>query len=285
MLKSGNDCAVALAEYVSSSVDNFVDKMNEKAEELGLKDTHFVTVNGLDADEHYTTAVELAKMADYALKNETFKRIVGTKSYTVTIDGRSKAINNTNELLGKLGGVYGVKTGFTNGANRCLVTAIKRDNLDVICVVLGADTKNNRTRDSINAIEYVFSNYKEVNIEDKIEEAYEEWSKENTIQVIKGTEKYIETEIEDYGIKEIPIFNQYIENISVDIETLKILNSPISKGTKIGEIKLKVNNETRVMANIIASKDVKKKNEKDYFYEMLSNLTNYFEKAIKQSSY
>ena len=145
MLCSGNDSAVALAEYVGGSVEGFAELMNKKAEELGLKNTHFVTPHGLDQEEHYTTAYELAILADYGLNIDKFKEIVGTKSYTVTINGYSKTLNNTNELLGNLNGVYGVKTGFTNGANRCLVTSIKRDNLDVICVVLGADTKNYRT--------------------------------------------------------------------------------------------------------------------------------------------
>ena len=160
MLESGNDCAIALGEYVGNTVENFIRMMNEKSKQLGLNNTHFVTVNGLDADDHYTTAVELAKLTDYALKNEKLKNIVGTKNYTVTINGYGKAIDNTNELLGYLDGVYGVKTGFTNGANRCLVTSIKRGNMDIISVVLGADTKRDRTKDSIEIIEYAYANYK-----------------------------------------------------------------------------------------------------------------------------
>lgn len=285
MLKSGNDCAIALAEYVCESVDNFVDKMNEKAKNLGLKQTHFVTVNGLDEEEHYTTAVELAKMTNYALNNDEFRKIVGTTSYMVTINGYGKTIGNTNELLGNLNGVYGVKTGFTNGANRCLVTSIKRNDMDIICVVLGADTKKDRTKDSIKIIEYAFSNYKIVNIENKIEEAFEEWKNKNNIQIIKGVDKYVETEIEEYKNKKIPIYNQYMDDIEVKIDNLKILSSPLRKGEKIGEIKLKVNNKTRVTANIISKKEVKKKKENDYIFEILCNFNRYFEKIIKQSKF
>lgn len=115
--------------------------MNEKASSLGLSNTHFITPHGLDSDEHYTTAYELALLTNYALKNDIFAKIVGTQNYTVTINGYPKALKNTNELLGNLNGVYGVKTGFTNGANRCLVTSCKRNGMDIICVVLGADTK------------------------------------------------------------------------------------------------------------------------------------------------
>lgn len=85
---------------------------------------------------HYTTAYELAVLSDYALQNSTFLNIVGTKTYTITLNGYPKTLNNTNELLGNLNGVYGIKTGFTNGANRCLVTACKRGDMDIICVVL-----------------------------------------------------------------------------------------------------------------------------------------------------
>lgn len=120
--------------------------MNKKANELGLKSTHFITPHGLDETEHYTTAYELAKITDYALKNKKFAQIVNTKTTTININGASKTINNTNELLGNLNGVDGVKTGFTNNAGRCLVTSTSRNGHRIICVVLGADTKKTRTR-------------------------------------------------------------------------------------------------------------------------------------------
>ncbi len=120
--------------------------MNKKAQELGLKNTHFVTPHGLDQDEHYTTACELAIITDYALNNSKFAQIVNTKQTTIHINGNSKEISNTNELLGNLNGVDGVKTGFTNNAGRCLVTSTTRNGHRIICVVLGADTKKIRTR-------------------------------------------------------------------------------------------------------------------------------------------
>ena len=136
LLCSGNDAAVALSEETAGSVQSFSELMNEKAKELGLSNSHFESPHGLDSDEHYTTAYELAILSDYALKNSTFLKMVGTKNYTITINGYPKNLSNTNELLGNLDGVYGIKTGFTNGANRCLVTACKRNNMDIICVVL-----------------------------------------------------------------------------------------------------------------------------------------------------
>ena len=167
MLRSGNDAAVALAEVCAGSIVDFSNLMNKKANELGLVNTHFESPHGLDSDGHYTTAYELALLSDYALKNKTFLQIVGTYNYTISINGYPKSLTNTNELLGNLNGVYGIKTGFTNGANRCLVTACKRNDMDIICVVLGCDTKKFRTSDSIKLIEYTFSNFEYVNIQEK----------------------------------------------------------------------------------------------------------------------
>lgn len=136
LLCSGNDAAVALAETAGGDISSFSQMMNSKAKELGLRNTNFESPHGLDSDKHYTTAYELAILSDYALKNKIFSQIVGTKNYTVTINGYPKTLSNTNELLGNLNGVYGIKTGFTNGANRCLVTSCKRNEMDIICVVL-----------------------------------------------------------------------------------------------------------------------------------------------------
>ena len=242
MLCSGNDAAVALAEYVAGSISEFANLMNEKAKEIGLENTHFVTPHGLDEEEHYTTAYELAKLADYALNIEKFANIVKTKTYTITINGNTKQLNNTNELLGNLNGVYGVKTGFTNGANRCLVTAIKRDNLDVICVVLGADTKKYRTQDSIKLIEYAFKNYEIVDLDSIIEKEFIEWKKENlqAVEIIKGKEDYANLIINLHDKNSYPVNKEEIKDINVEIQTEKILNAPVYKNQVIGKLTLKI---------------------------------------------
>ena len=175
MLRSGNDCAIALAEHIAGSVENFSVLMNEKAKELGLSNTNFVTPHGLDDANHYTTAYELGILTDYALKNEQFKSIVSTKSCTISFNGAPRTISNTNELLGNLNGVYGVKTGFTFEAGRCLVSACKRDDLDIIVVVLGANTKSIRTRDSSSLIKYIFNTYSYVNVSSTINNSFNEY--------------------------------------------------------------------------------------------------------------
>ena len=193
-----------MAECIGGNIEGFAEMMNAKAQELGLNSTHFITPHGLDMPEHYTTAFELAKMADYALNIEKFANIVNTKSITISINDRSKTLTNTNELLGNLYGVNGVKTGFTNGANRCLVTSVNRDGMSIITVVLGADTKKDRTNDSIKLIEYAYSNYEIYNLEDIINEKYNEWKQinENRIEVIKGkkeNENEIKQDVQVHG--------------------------------------------------------------------------------------
>ena len=159
MLCSGNDAAVQIAISTAGSVENFAELMNKKASQLGLKNSHFITPHGLDREGHYTTALELAIITDYALQNPKIAEVVTTKQYTVTINGYSKTLSNTNELLGYLDGVNGVKTGYTSKAGRCLVTSVSRNDFEIITVVLGADTKKIRTQDSIKLIEYAYKEY------------------------------------------------------------------------------------------------------------------------------
>lgn len=276
MLCSGNDAAVALAEYVAGSINNFSELMNNKALELGLTNTHFITPHGLDADEHYTTAYELAILSNYALKNETFAKIVGTKEYTITINNNVKTIRNTNELLGNLNGVYGIKTGFTNGANRCLVTACKRGDMDIICVVLGADTKKFRSTDSIKLMEYAFSHFEYVDINNIINTYFENWKKEHldTFSVYKGLYDYISLTYNPPSYSNIPIKNDMLDKFNIIINCNTNLNAPISKGTIIGNITLLSGETTIYSFNISVDCDIKKKNINDYLVLFYSNFRN-----------
>ncbi len=207
--------------------------MNKKAEELKLKDTHFVTPHGLDEDEHYTTAYELAKIADYALNIEEIAKIVKTKVYTININGYSKNIKNTNELLGYLEGVYGVKTGFTNGANRCLVTSVKRGEMNVICVVLGADTKKDRTQDSIKLIEYSFSNYQMVDLKFMIEDEFDTLVDKAKFSIVKGINNNLTIDLEEFDITLYPVHKEDIKDIKIETELRENLIAPVYKNDKI----------------------------------------------------
>jgi D-alanyl-D-alanine carboxypeptidase len=139
MLRSANDAAAAIAYEISGSIEAFADKMNEKAESLGLTDTHFTNPHGLDDKEHYTTARELAIITGEALKNDTFLQIVSTKKQIITnSDGESRLLINHNKLLNMYENTIGVKTGFTKKSGRCLVGAAERDGVRLITVTINA---------------------------------------------------------------------------------------------------------------------------------------------------
>lgn len=275
MLRSGNDAAVALAEHVGGSVKGFAELMNEKAIELGLTNTHFVTPHGLDDANHYTTALELAKLTDYAMDNETFAKIVGTKSTTIYINNQSRQINNTNELLGVLNGVMGVKTGFTNNAGRCLVTETKRNNMDIITIVLGADTKKDRTKDSVNLIEYTFSKYKMYNLEERIIEEFNKWKNinEKRILIIKGKTSNPKLALGAIEKATIPICDN--DKIEFSINALTAIEAPVEQWDVMGTLMVKINGEILENIDIVNVNEVQKRDWKDYFKIVLNTYGNW----------
>ena len=280
MLKSGNDTAVALAETVGGSVEGFAEMMNNKAKELGLENTHFVTPHGLDNDNHYTTAYELAQLTNYALNNDKFRELVGTKSYTVTVSGRSVYVSNGNELLGNFAGVYGVKTGFTNGANRCLVTACKRDGVDLISVVLGADTRNIRMKDTMNILKYVYQNFEYVDLESKISEEFLEWNENNFVEIEKGTELYADLKLGNIAYSQILVNKSNIGRINVDLECEQFLESPVYQNTKVGEIVVNLGDDEILKSDILIKKTVEKKSVLDYSIEIIKGFKKYMLESL-----
>lgn len=271
MLKSGNDAAVAIAEHISGNVENFSIIMNEKAKELQLENTHFVTPHGLDNENHYTTAVELAKLTDYALKNEKFKKIVSTKHYTIKINNYFKAINNTNELLGVIKGVNGVKTGFTGNAGRCLVTSINRENFEIIVVVLQADTKKDRGTDSVKIIEYIYNNYELFNIKEYINIEFEKWKNINKKQVIveRAYNPNIELKLEQPNKEWIVLKKNNKEKLKADVVGIFNYIAPIEKGKTFGYFRVFENKNLIVQVSIYFEDAIEKKNVWIYFRECI----------------
>lgn len=149
LLPSGNDAANAAAVSVSGSISAFVSEMNKKAEQLGLRNTHFATPSGLDAKGHYTTARDLANLTAYAMRNELFREAVGCQSKQVEFGNPpyKRTLYNSNKMLKRYEGAIGVKTGFTDNARRCLVSAAERDGVTLIAVTLNAgDDWNDHTK-------------------------------------------------------------------------------------------------------------------------------------------
>lgn len=284
MLCSGNDAAVCLAESVAGSVPEFSNLMNNKAQELGLTNSHFESPHGLDSDGHFTTAYELALLADYALQNSTFFNIVGTKNYTVTINGYPKNLSNTNELLGNLNGVYGVKTGFTNGANRCLVSSCKRGDMDIICVVLGADTKNFRTKDSIKLIEYTFKTYEYFNIKDFVNNALTAWENKNQdfFFVEKGVSNKIalriDSSLDDCPV--IPVKKDLISNLETSISMENYLKAPVLSGSNLGNLVVSSSGNTIAEFSLYSDTDILKNNVSNYILNFFRNYPKQLEQVV-----
>ena len=279
MLCSGNDAAIALAEHVGGSIEGFADMMNQKAKELNLNNTHFVTPHGLDNDNHYTTAYELALLTNYALKNETFAKLVRTSNYTVMLKSGPKNIHNTNELLGYLNGVYGVKTGFTNGANRCLVTSCKRNDLDVICVVLGADTKKFRTQDSTKLIEYAFKTYQMVNLKAIVDEKFNSWKSNNlnSFTVYKGVSSNISVILQDLPFEYYPVNIQNMNDISAVIDCNFYYEAPLTQNHKLGNLNLKLNDDICFTLDISNAYTINRKSTFNYLNDFTHKYVFYLE--------
>ncbi len=163
MLQSGNDSAETLALAIAGSKEEFASLMNETARKCGAENSSFVTPHGLDDKNHYTTALDLAKITSFALKNPIFKEIVSTKSYKIpaTEHNSARTLVNKNKLLSSLEGATGVKTGYTKKSGRCLVSSCERDGMEVVCVVLNCGPM---FEESASLINKAFKEYRRLDI-------------------------------------------------------------------------------------------------------------------------
>jgi len=222
MLASGNDAANVTAYTLGSTVDGFVKMMNEKAAELGLKNTHFQTPSGLDGDEHYTTAEDLANLARYALLNEDFAKAAASKSATLHYGNPPyrRTLTNHNRLLKTFDGAVGVKTGFTKKSGRCLVTAAKRDGKFVIAVTL---SDPNDWADHTALLEYGLDTVKLTEVAPE---------RENYgIKVIGGERDSINIKIPTATFSSL---NN--ENITCTVNLPPFVYAPVNEGDYIGSV-------------------------------------------------
>ncbi|MBR2290470.1 MAG: D-alanyl-D-alanine carboxypeptidase, partial [Clostridia bacterium] len=267
--------AVALAEHLSGSVEEFSILMNERAREIGVKNSYFVTPHGLDNEEHYTTAYDLAILTNVALKNETFARIVETKQISVMIGNHQRSLNNTNELLGNVSGVYGVKTGFTGEAGRCLVTACKRNDLDVIIVVLGADTKSIRGSDTKKMINYVFENFKMVDTKKEMEELFSYFKNNQKIQTLKSLSN-VEIEYTPRENYICPIDKNKVGKLRTSIYCLSQLEAPVEGKTIIGKMRLICDTQILYEIDIYLGKKIDRIDWREYLRIFVKNYITFY---------
>lgn len=255
MMRSGNDAAIAIAEHIGGSVENFAQMMNEKAKEIGAYDSNFKTPHGLDVEGHYSTAYDLALITRYAIQNPTFAKIVSTKQITIG----NRVFENTNEMLGLYPGADGVKTGYTGLAGRCLVTSAKRNNMRVISVVLYCQSRAKRAESSRIILDYSFNNFKKYTLVNK-EDNY------GTIKVLRGKKPNINVKpIED---KIMPLSDEEIAGLQKEVELPESLQAPVYAGIEVGKVIYKLNGSVMAEVPLKTVDTVQKKDVKDYLKEI-----------------
>lgn len=221
MLRSGNDAALAIANYVGGNVDSFVEMMNETAKKIGMKDSTFRNPHGLDQDDggNLSSAYDMAILTAYAMQNETYKKIVGTEKYTLKTNMNTYSWTNKNKLLRTYEYTTGGKTGFTEIARRTLVSTASKDNMNLVVITLN---DGNDFADHKDLFEYAFSTYKSYHILEKgIIQIYDDDYYDKYNLYIKNDFKYLLSPDEN-------------ESLLLDFELEK--NRNIQDGDKVGKV-------------------------------------------------
>ena len=263
---SGNDAVVAMAEKVSGTVEEFVKRMNERAKELGAVDTNFVNPHGLDAENHYTTAYDMALFAKELLKHPTILQYTSIyEDYLQKKDGSSIWLVNTNKLVRFYDGVDGLKTGFTTTAGYCLTATAKKNNLRLISVVMGAETSDKRSSDTTNLLNYGFNTYKSHVV-----------LTSNDSLGIKRVENGVVEQVD------LVLTSDYVKllkqtdakpNVSFNIKVNSLV-APLKKGDVVGEAEVVDENGNVVdTLSVTVKDDVSKANWWELFLKNLKHLT------------
>ena len=261
MLSSGNDCAVALAVKVGGSVDGFMKMANDFCKKIGATNTNLVTPNGLHDDNHYTTALDLARISAYAMKNEIFREIVKTKSIKIHREegNHPVVIKNKNKLLKEMSDATGIKTGYTKKAGRCFVGSAMRNNMEVICVLFNCGPMFAECEFLLNE---ALNNY-------SLENLLEPYSV-SKVKVIHG-EKELANVCNHNGFV-YPLTPAEKTNLNIVFKLPKTLNAPIKSGEVVGEIEIYLKNNLLFSEKIYNIEEVK---ANDY-YSKLKKILNGF---------
>lgn len=281
LIPSANDAANVLAEHIAGSISSFTTMMNTKASELGCKNTNFVNANGIHNEKHYSSAYDLALMGRYAMQNETFRKIVSTKKYTLPATNNylesNRFFKTTNELIVSddrvaVDNYYysyatGIKTGYTNAAKECIVASAQKDGIEYIVVILGAEKTENglsgRYLDCKNLFNYAFDNYKTYTI-NKEKSVLKQVKISNTSIFNNKLDLIVENEITLLLKKDTNI-----SNITPTITINSDLVAPITQNSVIGTISYDIDGN-QYSSNLLAANDV---SESNTFTNILTILT------------
>lgn len=263
-IASGNDAAVAMAERIGGTEENFVKMMNDKAKTLKLKNTNFINACGLDADGHYSSARDMAIIAKELVKHDKILEFSGTyEDYLRKNTDKSFWLVNTNKLVRYYQGVDGLKTGFTSTAGYCITTTAKRNDLRLITVVMGEPTSPIRNSETTTMLDYGFNTYqidKVLSSNDIVSKQKVHLSKENTVEIIPK---------EDINILNTKTGTKRNVTYKVELDSLK---APIKKGTKVGKINVIEDNKTIMTIDAITKTDINKLNIFTSYYRELLDI-------------
>lgn len=255
MLVSGNDATVAVAEHIAGSVEGFAKLMTEKAHAIGAVNSNFVNTSGLPDENHYTTAYDLAKITAYGYKNPLFTQIVSTKHKVIPWPGKDhdRDLYNENRMLWLYDGANGVKTGYTDAAGRCLVSAANRNGVQIVAVVLDSE---HMWDDSIKLLDYGFVQLKQVPMVTKgdiLKTVKIQEGKAGTIKLLAANDLLL------------PMVDDERDKFTTVIDTPAKVSAPVVAGQKIGTVKIMYNNIEVASTDLIADQSVEKKS----FFGML----------------
>lgn len=265
-IASGNDASVAMAEHIAGSLDEFVKMMNDKVKELGLKNTHFVNVHGLDAEDHYSSAYDMAQIGLELLKHEKVLNYTSLyEEYLIKPDGTKTWLVNTNKLVRFYEGVDGLKTGYTSTAGYCLTATAKKNNIRFLSVVMGADTTEHRSADTTSMLNYAFTTYKLNNVLSKDKILGEIFVKKGKSS--KGTIS-VKEDVTDL------IKQNEDKNYSFNINKNKV-SAPINKGDVVGNLEV-IDNTGKVIksTDIVINETIEKHNFFSLYFSLLKKVIN-----------
>ena len=263
-VSSANDCACAMAEFLAGSEAAFVDRMNQRAAELGMNDTHFVNCTGLDdgadASAHKTSAQDIAIMSRELLTNHPdIKKF--TTIWMDSIRGGAFGLSNTNKLVRFYDGCTGLKTGFTQSAGYCLSASAQRDGLELIAVVMGAETSQERFDACRGMLDYGFANYA----------LYTAQPPENaTVPVKLGKCSYVALVPE--GDTQLLISKGQASRITTEITLAETVTAPVKEGTRLGEMILSSDGQTLATIPLVAAVQVERLTWLDLFLQLLGRV-------------
>jgi len=255
-IASANDSAVAMAEFVAGSEEKFVNLMNEKAKELGLKNTNFENVHGLDSENHFSCSYDMAIMAKELIKHEKILNYSSIyEEYLKKNDGSSIWMVNTNKLIRYYNGLDGLKTGFTSTAGYCLTATAKRNNMRLISVVMGYDTSENRSKKTIELLNYGFNNY-------KLNTIFKKDIELGKIKVENGKKDYVNLKLLSDVVDLNTIDNESKYDYKINV---KVINAPVKIGDIVGNLDLFKDGKKINSFDITVKENIDKANIWDYY--------------------